>query len=66
MVLDPIFSGFFKKFLSQIVPREFLRITMSLSQNPKKIFFHRFFEVFWAEKNFFSIFFRKTVKIIQK
>ena len=56
----------FKKFLCQIVPHKVLRTPMSLSRNPKKFFFHRFFEVFWAEKNFFSNFFGKTVGIIQE
>ena len=53
----------FKKFLCQSVPHQFLRTPMSLSRNPKKNFFHRFFEVFWAEKNFFPYFFRKTIEI---
>ena len=48
----------FKKFLCQIVPHRFLRTPMSLTRNPEKNFFHRFFEVFWTEKKIFPNFFR--------
>ena len=52
----------FKKFLCQIVPHQFLRTPMSLSQNPKKKFSIDFLRFFGPKKIFFRIFSEKQAK----